>query len=140
MHHPLHTGVLLYLLMVAVPSAILRLLIPDRPLAAGCVSVRRGVTTVIANSSRPPWSAGSSTEPPRFSRTPRGGQYLDDVAGVRQGAREPVELGEQENVAGARDDQRLAQGPAGADVPVRQWSTQIWAASTRKSRGRRVGR
>jgi hypothetical protein len=52
---------------------------------------------------------------------PGGGEFLDDVSGIRQGACQPVELGDDEGVARTAGGQRLAQSgtsPVGAGQPV----------------------
>jgi hypothetical protein len=76
------------------------------------------------NSNLPTGSVGSCTYPPRLSFTARGGELGNDVAGIGERQREPVELGHDQDVAGAAGGHRLAQsvpvpvGPGQAVVDV----------------------
>ena len=53
-----------------------------------------------------------------------GGEFLDDVAGIGQGAGEPIELGYDQGVAAERQAASAWRSPGRARlVPVRPWST-----------------
>jgi hypothetical protein len=111
-HHPLHTVVLLYLLMVAVPSVLLLLLMAGQTLG-GRPRQRPARGGHDQCGQLPVDGIGGVVDRPA-QRQPDavGGQPLDDVAGVSQGSREPVELGDPKNANGERRGQRLAQARA----------------------------
>ncbi len=68
------------------------------------------------NSSRATGFGGVVHRPGEAERHLTGGEFGDDVAGIRERAGEPVEFGHDQDVAGAAGGHRLAQpGP----VPVR---------------------
>ncbi len=114
MHNPLHTGVLLYLLMVAVPSGLLLLLMAGQ--ALGDRLRQRPAPGNHGHSEQQPADGvgGVVDKTALLQPYAAGDQCLDDVAGVGQRAREPVELGEYRNVAAATGGQRLAQARADA--------------------------
>jgi hypothetical protein len=111
-HHPLHTVVLLYLLMVAVPSVLLLLLMAGQTLGGRLRRQRaRGGNDRCAQ--LPVDGFGGVVDRPAQQQPDAvGGQPLDDVAGVTQGSREPVELGDHKNATRESGGQRLAQAPA----------------------------
>lgn len=100
MHHPLHTVVLLYLLMVAVPSALLLILMAGQTLGGRLRQPRaRGGRDRCGQ--RPVDGIGGDVDSAaELQPDAVGGQPLDDVAGVRQGSWEPVERGDRENATG----------------------------------------
>jgi hypothetical protein len=102
-------------LLATQPALGLGDLLPSRVRARVRPASNSATMASTLNSSRPTGSVGSCSEPPRFSLTWRRGEVVDDVARVRQRAREPVELGDDERVAGAAGRERFAQSGA---VPV----------------------
>jgi len=54
---------------------------------------------------------------------PAGGEFVDNVTRVRDGAGEPVELGDDEGVAAAASRESFAQSRSFAVGPVNPWST-----------------
>ena len=114
MHHPLHTAVLLYLLMIAVPSGLLLLLMAGQ--ALGDRLRQRPARGNHGHGEQQPADGvcGVVDKTALLQPYAAGGQGLDDVAGLGQGAREPVELDAHKNVAAATGRQRLAQARADA--------------------------
>ena len=93
------------------------------------------------NSSRPTGSVGSWTEPPRLSLTCAAGELVGDVAGVGQRAGEPVELGDDERVAGAAGGERLAQaGPVAVGAGEAVVDVDAVRLDAERLQARRVGR
>jgi hypothetical protein len=104
--------VLLYLLMVAVPAVLLLLLMAGQTLGGRLRRHRaRGGNDQCAQL---PFNGigGVVDRPAQRQPDAVGGQPLDDVAGVRQGSREPVELGDHKNATRESGGQRLAQARA----------------------------
>jgi hypothetical protein len=71
----------------------------------------------------PDWVVRVIERPADVQLHPGAGEFAGDVAGVGEGAGEPVEFGDHEGVPGPAGGQRLAQPDRDRLVPVRPWST-----------------